>query len=54
MITALEEARYTLTLHRDTVKELGDSLRIEELREACKGHVSLFSGVSGVVSVEEL
>ena len=32
MITALEEARYTLTLHRDTIKELGDSLRIEELR----------------------
>ena len=33
MITALEEARYTLTLHRDTLKELGDSLRIEELRK---------------------
>jgi hypothetical protein len=36
LITALEEARYTLTLHRDTIKELGDSLRIEELRENVK------------------
>ena len=36
MITALEEARYTLTLHRDTIKELGDSLRINELRENVK------------------
>ena len=36
MIAALEEARYTLTLHRETIKELGDSLRIEELRENVK------------------
>ena len=37
MIVALEDARYKLTGLRDTVKELGSSIRIDELKEMLPG-----------------
>ena len=37
MIVALEDARYKLTGLRDTIKELGSSIRIDELKEILPG-----------------